>query len=226
MAVKAAAPGSFGIPTQPGALISVTAGAAGTYGTYTQMLAATAAPIFLTQVSIRAAAAETYAALKIGTGPATETDVGEVLFNGWAGTPFAPYNVPILPWIPVATATRIAIKIADNTGADAFTVGLIAINQANVVDAGLLEAVNISQVGGLPPIADAGTAQAGAAGTITLRAGAPAVSLVGWIVLIESGPGAGQWRYITAYNTGTKVATVATWVTQPTSASTYVVFGF
>src|SRR3989304_3455830 len=64
------------------------------------------------------------------------------------------------------------------------------------------------------PIVESGTAQAGAAGTITLAAGAAAFDLTGCFVKTTGGTGGGgaggannQARKITAYNTSTKVAT-------------------
>jgi len=79
------------------------------------------------------------------------------------------------------------------------------------------------------PILETGTAQAGAAGSITLAAGAAAYSLIGCIVQTTGGTGGGgtggadnQARVITAYNTSTKVATVVpNWETTPSGTTTY-----
>jgi len=71
-----------------------------------------------------------------------------------------------------------------------------------------------------------GTAQAGAAGSITLAAGASATDslYVGEVVKIYGGTGAGQVRVITAYNGTTKVATVGrNWATNPDNTSLYAV---
>lgn len=71
-----------------------------------------------------------------------------------------------------------------------------------------------------------GTAQAGAAGTITLAAGASATNdlYVGQLVKLYGGLGAGQTRTVTAYNGTTKVATVdRNWITNPDATSTYAV---
>jgi hypothetical protein len=73
-------------------------------------------------------------------------------------------------------------------------------------------------------ILHSGTAQAGAASTITLAAGASSTDnlYVGEVVKIYGGAGAGQARVITAYNGTTKVATVGrNWTTNPDNASTY-----
>ena len=72
-----------------------------------------------------------------------------------------------------------------------------------------------------------GTAQAGAAGSITLAAGASDTDNLynGQVVNILSGTGAGQSRAIDVYTGNTKVATVITnWVTNPSSDSVYEVY--
>lgn len=71
-----------------------------------------------------------------------------------------------------------------------------------------------------------GTAQAGAAGSITLDASASATTdfYVGSQVKLDSGTGAGQTRTITAYNGTTKVATVdRNWATNPDATSVFTV---
>ncbi len=80
-------------------------------------------------------------------------------------------------------------------------------------------------------IADAaaasGTAQAGAASTITLAAGADATDdyYNGWYVELTGGTGSGQVKKITDYVGSTKVATVeGTWTTNPDATSTYDLF--
>lgn len=70
--------------------------------------------------------------------------------------------------------------------------------------------------------ASAGTAQAGATGTITLAAGGPSVDLTGMVIETTDGTGAGQTRVITAYNTGTKVAAVyPDWDVTPDATTEY-----
>lgn len=73
-----------------------------------------------------------------------------------------------------------------------------------------------------------GTAQAGAATTITLAAGASAVNdyYKNDGVYILSGTGAGQFRFISGYVGATKVATVATWGTNPDGTSVYTLIPF
>lgn len=79
-------------------------------------------------------------------------------------------------------------------------------------------------------LANTGTAQAGAAGTITLAAGASSVDdfYKNAVVVLTSGTGAGQNRRITGYVGSTKVATISgdrNWATNPDSTSTYVILG-
>jgi hypothetical protein len=72
------------------------------------------------------------------------------------------------------------------------------------------------------PVLRYGTAQAGAASTITLDVGASSITdyYVGLAVAITLGTGAGQIRTISAYNGTSKVATVsASWTTNPASGS-------
>lgn len=73
------------------------------------------------------------------------------------------------------------------------------------------------------------TAQAGAAGTITLDASASAVTdfYANTYLQIIGGTGAGQARFISAYNGSTKVATVnGNWATNPDNTSVFVIWPF
>ena len=82
------------------------------------------------------------------------------------------------------------------------------------------------------PSLETGTAQAGAAGTITLAAAAAAYDLTGCLVKTTGGTGGGggsgnqgnQVRLVTAYDTATKVVTVnPNWETTPDATTTYAV---
>lgn len=69
-----------------------------------------------------------------------------------------------------------------------------------------------------------GTAQAGAASTITLSAAASALAslFIGNTIELTGGTGSGQERTITDYNGSTKVARVdSAWTTPPDATSTY-----
>lgn len=72
------------------------------------------------------------------------------------------------------------------------------------------------------------TAQAGAATTITLDAGASAVDdfYNNTMIVITAGTGVGQSRFISDYVGATKVATVPAWVTNPSSDSVFVIIPF
>lgn len=73
-----------------------------------------------------------------------------------------------------------------------------------------------------------GTAQAGAAGSITLAAGESALDdfYKGCMIAISTGAGNGQYRLIDAYDGTTKIATVnMDWITNPSATSQYVLWG-
>ena len=83
-----------------------------------------------------------------------------------------------------------------------------------------------AKTGAFPGLAiqDSGTAQAGAATTITLRSGYSTADNIpnGQIVSIVGGTGIGQARYVTGYVNSTKVATIdPAWTTNPDSSSVY-----
>jgi hypothetical protein len=78
-------------------------------------------------------------------------------------------------------------------------------------------------------ISDSGTAQTGAAGTLTLQAGAVATDdyYNYQILTLTGGTGAGQARIISDYVGSTKVATVnGNWATTPDGTTTYTVTAF
>lgn len=73
-----------------------------------------------------------------------------------------------------------------------------------------------------------GTAQGGAAGSIDLDTGASSTDdfYNNQLVVIASGTGAGQSRFISDYTGSTRRATVATWVTNPDSTSVFYTIPF
>ena len=74
---------------------------------------------------------------------------------------------------------------------------------------------------------DSANAQAGAAGSVTLKSGASATDDLynGMIVVIIGGTGAGQARTVTDYVGSTKVATIEpNWITNPSSSSIYALY--
>jgi hypothetical protein len=114
-----------------------------------------------------------------------------------------------------------AVRGPDTDG----SVTLVLSDPLKIADRNMLPAATDGAlVADLPAVADAGTAQAGGASTITLRTGASAVDSAynGHEVLITSGVGSGQRRVISGYVGATRVATVSVaWAVQPTNASTY-----
>lgn len=74
-----------------------------------------------------------------------------------------------------------------------------------------------------------GTAQAGAAGTITLAStfSEEEDTLIGLMIFTLSGTGSLQYRHITAYNDTTKVLSISpNWTTTPSSDTTYVIVNY
>lgn len=97
-------------------------------------------------------------------------------------------------------------------------------NALNVGSSGEVDA-NVITIDGDDPFAD-GTAQAGASGSITLASGdaGGTNAYVDRAISIVGGTGYGQSRLITAYNSGTKVATVhRNWDTTPDNTSQYAI---
>lgn len=113
------------------------------------------------------------------------------------------------------------------TATDLNTLGVLAIKVAVATADTLQETAQvIAQDPYLidPGAISDGTAQAGAATTITLAAGESAVdhTLEGTIVRLTGGTGAGQVRLVSGYVGSTKVATVSrAWSTNPDNTSTY-----
>ncbi len=72
------------------------------------------------------------------------------------------------------------------------------------------------------------TAQTATPTTITLDSGASASNNFynNCLIMIISGTGAGQARFITGYVGATKVATVGTWVTNPNSTSGFIIYPY
>lgn len=140
MGEKTAGVGHFTIPTSPAAGASCTSGAANVYTTtYVQLIASTAAAIFITGIYVqRGSAAPTYVHVQLATGAAaSETIVGQHAIALPPTIAGALAYKPIYPPIPVANAARISCKTADSAGATATLITLECINQSNVVDDGV-----------------------------------------------------------------------------------------
>lgn len=127
----------------------------------------------------------------------------------------------------ITTATN--VTTVNGLAANVITATSIAadaITAAKVAD-GTIDRATFAADTGLQPIRSS-TAQAGSATTITLDASASASNNFynNDIVYITGGTGVGQARFITAYVGATKVATVATWVTNPDNTSTFAILPF
>src|SRR5437879_739620 len=130
MANKTAGVGYFQIPTAPAVGTGVTSGAANVFTTtYVQMIASTAAAVYITGVTVQGAstAAPTYVEVQIATGGAGSESIVSIIvlplmyFVGSSSQTLMAF-APIFPPIPVANATRIACKTADSVGALAWKV--------------------------------------------------------------------------------------------------------
>ena len=141
MSVKTAGTGHFLIPTAPAAGTSCTSGAANVFTTtYVQLIASTAAALYITGIYVEAAAvsAATYKVLQLATGAAaSEVIIGQYPFAPQTGSTTTLTYRPIFPPIPVPISTRIACKTADSVGAQANLITLECIAQSNVVDDGI-----------------------------------------------------------------------------------------
>lgn len=101
-----------------------------------------------------------------------------------------------------------------------------AVTAAAIADAAIDRATFAADTG-LQPIRS-NTATAGSGTTITLDASASAVDsfYINDIILLTGGTGVGQARFISAYVGATKVATVATWATNPDNTTTFAILPF
>ena len=126
------------------------------------------------------------------------------------------YQIPVADILKFVTTDWVSMKyLSADDGSTQWDVQQAAVD-------GALEHIDVT-AGGTSYIDNAGTAQAGSSTTITLASGASAVddTYNTMSVYITSGTGNGQLRTITDYNGTTKVATVATWTTNPDTTSVY-----
>lgn len=120
----------------------------------------------------------------------------------------------------VGSVTGAVGSVTGNVGGNVTgSIGTVATNGITLA--------SLDQSSGLKPIR-AATAQAGASTSITLDASASSVDNFYNNTLVETtgGTGGGQSRFITAYAGATKIATVAAWVTNPSSSTTFVIHPF
>lgn len=185
----------------------------------------------------------------------TQTPTGTILYVVYATPPASSVAITadVTKWSGTAVATpdtagypKVTIKDGTGAGEIALTSGAIDTVTAitNTVNA------NVTQISGDSVAADnaesffdgtgykdpdnvyiirSNTAQAGAAGTITLDASASASNdfYNNTFIQIIGGTGAGQARFISDYDGTTKVASVnANWITTPDNTSVFVIWPF
>lgn len=150
-------------------------------------------------------------------------------FNGTAGT-FSAGRPEVNTTHAAGTAWNSGAIGAATLATDTITNAKIAadaIGASEIAD-GAIDRLTFAVDTGLRSIRS-GTAQAGAAGTITLDASAAATTdfYAGCIIYTTGGTGVGQHRICTAYNGSTKVATISpNWATTPDNTTTFAVMPF
>jgi hypothetical protein len=93
------------------------------------------------------------------------------------------------------------------------------------IDSFRLVGMTMDDLGAPTPPLDSGTAQAGGADTITLRAGAPSSLDTKCSITITGGTGVGQTGWVESYNGTTKEATMTEgWLDVPDDTSEYAVY--
>lgn len=151
---------------------------------------------------------------------------GTLLAFTFHGTGAVPVTVQVFTTGYDPTAAQIPANVTqisgDTTAADnaeSFFDGTGYAGTNNVIP-------TVTNVTNAPGAIRSNTAQAGAAGTITLDASASATNDLynGAIIVLTGGAGAGQCNGIIDYNGTTKVATVShTWATNPDNTTTFTI---
>lgn len=138
--LKTQSGGYFMIPAGPALGTVISDGVANTYGSWVEMIASTAAALYIVGIvwdAESSAITPNYLQIDIGTGAAgAEISVGEWRFGvtGASVTDVTGAQVCIFPFpIPVAISTRIALRAASDTGDTGYGYTLICINQADLV---------------------------------------------------------------------------------------------
>lgn len=146
-----------------------------------------------------------------GTFASGRPEVNTTHFAGTAATASA--GIPEVKVNNIAASAITATAIASD-----------AITAAKIAD-GAIDRATFAADTGLQSIRS-NTAQAGAAGTVTLDASASSTTdyYAGQVIALTGGTGVGQSRLCTAYNGTTKVATITpNWATNPDNTSTFAV---
>jgi hypothetical protein len=145
----------------------------------------------------------------------------------WLGTAVATPDTAGYPKTTIKSGSGTGEVSLSSGGVTLSTSGLAAAADA-VLDEALSGHVAAGSLGARLAIIRSNTAQAGAGTTITLDASASAVDdfYNNQQIFIVAGTGAGQGRIISDYVGSTKVATVSTWATNPSSDSVFVITPF
>jgi hypothetical protein len=169
-----------------------------------------------------------------GSPPSSATSPAQADVVKWNGTAVSSPATAGIPEVNVKNINNVSTSAVTTIKAvqgltTADTISALAANTitATSINVAAFSSAKFAADTGLVPIRS-NTAQAGAATTITLDASASASNSFynNCIVLITGGTGVGQARFITAYVGATKVATVATWVTNPDNTSTFAILPF
>lgn len=153
-----------------------------------------------------------------------DTNGNNIGFN-FTGTGAVPQTVNIItdgnpPSVDVAKLLGTAWLTPGTAGTPDVNTKLIGGTAPNALVAGRVDAVTSMR---------SSTAQAGAAGTITLDASASATDniYIRDLIYLTGGTGAQQCRRCTAYNGTTKVATISpNWTTTPDNTTTFTIIPF
>lgn len=158
--------------------------------------------------------------------------------RGLAGTALPNAAADAAGGLPVSDAGGLDLDALDasvaaiesDTSTDGVAISTSTINGIadQVWDEAASDHISAGSFGAANAVIRSATAQAGSGTTITLDASASATDdfYNNCYVYILSGTGALQGRFITDYNGTTKVATVDTWATNPSSDSVFVVTPF
>ena len=159
----------------------------------------------------------------------TDVDLDDSVRGGMTALPNAAADAA--GGLPISDAGGLDLDTLDsNVSTTGVAISTSTINSIadQVWDEPAADHVAAGSFGAGSPIIRSGTAQAGASTTITLDASASSSddAYNNQRITIVSGTGAIQGRFITDYNGTTKVATVASWATNPDNTSVFVITPF
>jgi hypothetical protein len=129
--------------------------------------------------------------------------------DSWTITPTGTIKYVIFATAPASTTNPTPVRV-------------LTMDSGTVTDAAFATSTGLKNI-------RSGTAQAGAAGTITLDASASSLDdfYNNQMIAIESGTGVGQARFVSDYAGATKVVTVSSnWVTNPDNTSVFAIRKF